>query len=110
MALEAIDLTLSISKTKCRRVPHNLRLSESMLRRPGGERKNYDFFEKYPGNNDIYYRLKIIDLDGTVNYSKIVILKILPVIINSIIQNPFVNEITISIESNKGSLLNWSMP
>jgi subtilisin family serine protease len=57
-----------------------------------------------PNSAIIYYRLKMIDIDGKFRYSNIIQLKRVSIAENRIVSiapNPFVNTITIQYESNK---------
>ncbi len=57
---------------------------------------NYNFTDYAPLNGLVYYRLRQVDLDGTISYSNIVVVKseLAPSV--SIGSNPFENELTIN--------------
>lgn len=64
-------------------------------------RKNYSLVDNNPINGNNYYRLKSIDNDGSVEYSKTILLRNAkkPISINSVSPNPAYNSIEVSISN-----------
>lgn len=58
----------------------------------------YHFTDPAPGAGMLYYRLKIVDLDGSARYSKIITLKTGNAIALSARPNPFTNEIVLQVD------------
>jgi hypothetical protein len=82
---------------------------------------DYSFTDAFPQAGINYYRLKMTDLDQHYKYSSVVALKKSEnnIAINNVYPNPFINEIEVSVISNKeqnirlnlinyeGKLLTW---
>jgi len=61
--------------------------------------ENYQFTDPAPGTGKIYYRLKMVDLDGAVTYSKIAAVSIIPQLtVTSVAPNPFTDAIDIRLQ------------
>jgi len=71
------------------------------------ELSNYEFIDENPLNNqELYYRLKQVDFDGTVDYSSIEVVKIRNTSDISIFPNPVAANQDLTIQINKEEGLN----
>jgi hypothetical protein len=66
-------------------------------------RVNYAFNDAKPNPGTNYYRLRMIDKDGTYDYSNVVSIKITVkgVVITTVYPNPFINSVSATISSDK---------
>jgi len=61
--------------------------------------EHYRFTDATPGTGKIYYRLKMIDLDGTATYSKVAVVYLAPALaVTSVAPNPFTDALNISLQ------------
>lgn len=60
--------------------------------------RQYDFTDAQPGSGKIYYRLKMIDLDGKATYSNVATVFVHPSSVVSISPNPFTDKISMIIQ------------
>lgn len=69
--------------------------------------RTYNKLDIKPVSNYNYYRLKMIDIDGKVAYSKVILLQKnqMGVMINTISPNPFVNELSVSLVLEKNEII-----
>jgi hypothetical protein len=64
--------------------------------------KNYQFTDPSPGTGIVYYRLKMIDLDGSDTYSKVAsVYNTPPSMVTAISPNPFTDAINISVKLDR---------
>ena len=66
--------------------------------------KNYNYTDPINSNvRIVYYRLKMVDMDGKATYSKIIALRLSGIPINefAVYPNPFVNDIKVFIKCNR---------
>jgi len=59
---------------------------------------SYDLTDPQPGTGKVYYRLRMVDLDGSARYSQVVLVTISPLTISSVSPNPFTDAIYIKIQ------------
>ena len=73
-----------------------------------GKAASYDFLDKHPLSNTVYYRLKSNDLDGQFQYSKIISISSLRQkgLSVKVFPNPFSQDLSIDISTSKKSDLN----
>lgn len=61
--------------------------------------ENYQFIDPSPGTGKVYYRLKMVDLDGAATYSRVAVVNIVPQLtVNTISPNPFTDAISVSLQ------------
>jgi len=65
----------------------------------------YDFTDAQPGSNKIYYRLRMVDLDGSSRYSNIAVVKTDPFTVASVSPNPFTDEINLKVSVGQAQQL-----
>ncbi|HTI94145.1 MAG TPA: T9SS type A sorting domain-containing protein [Puia sp.] len=72
--------------------------------------KNYRFTDPSPGTGIVYYRLKMIDLDGSATYSKVASVYITPPsMVAAVSPNPFTDAINISVQLDRPQQLHIRM-
>lgn len=74
-----------------------------------GRSKGYDYLDTNPFEGNSYYRMKLINADGQVNYSKIVVVKSLADNVLNISPNPFVQTLTVNITATNNHLATHSI-
>lgn len=74
----------------------------------GSSKKEYKFTDKEPFTGANYYRLKMINNDGSFTYSNIIVLKrsVTGTIISSLYPNPFTEKINLTVTLDKASTIN----
>jgi Secretion system C-terminal sorting domain len=78
-----------------------LKIGELKANLDRNERQDYNFIdENISGNATIYYRLKMVDLNGSYNYSKIISIENEQNLKFQILQNPVRNTVVIKINEN----------
>lgn len=68
-----------------------------------GNDQHYSFEDRNPEGKTIYYRLRMIDLDGKEKYSNVVVVRLPKNVGISIWPNPFSSSVTVNINSNQTS-------
>ncbi len=66
--------------------------------------KNYNYNDRIGGANNVYYRLKQVDINGKETFSSIIKLSLGTKTIVEIFPNPFNNNFTITLSSNKSTV------
>ena len=77
-------------------------------------RSDYSYTDKYVPGGVLYYRLKLVDIDGQFKYSNIIVIKrdIYPLVINKVMPNPFNDKVEIellAVNSNTSTLNMYNM-
>lgn len=77
------------------------------------EKNNYQLPDDISGlqgnNNNIYYRVKLVDIDGKTKYSNVVVIRLSQNIQITAWPNPFQSNITISVNSDKATTFHIRM-
>jgi hypothetical protein len=68
-----------------------------------GNDQHYSFEDRNPEGKTIYYRLRMIDLDGKEKYSNVVVVRLPKNVGISIWPNPFSSSVTVNINSSQTS-------
>ena len=77
-------------------------------------RSDYSYTDKYVPGGVLYYRLKLVDIDGQFKYSNIIVIKrdIYALVINKVMPNPFNDKVEIELlaeNSNTSTLKMYNM-